>query len=101
MKPGLQTQANKPSWVALIATACLLLAIPAGRFAAVRFAPVEDLPGYGGLATGLAGICIALLAVAVLAALSLLRREAPRLLPEVMLLVSGVTLIYLFLHISG
>jgi hypothetical protein len=101
MRPESQAQQNKRPWLALLAATFLLLAIPAGRFAASRFAPAEDLTGYGGLAAGLAGICSALLAGLVLAALSLLRRESPRLLSAVMLLISGIALAWLFLHVPG
>jgi uncharacterized membrane protein len=42
-----------------------------------------------------------LLAGVVLAILSLLRREAPRLLPVTVLLVASIALVWLFLHKPG
>lgn len=101
MNPELPAQQNKRPWLALFAAACLLLAIPAGRFAAARFAPAEDLLGYGGLAAGLAGIGVVLLAGGLLGILSLLRRESPRLLSIAILLANGISLVWLFLSVPG
>ena len=101
MKPELQAVQGKRPWLALLAAACLVLAIPAGRFAAMLFAPAEDLLGYGGLAAGIAGIGVALLSGLVLAVLSLLRREVPRLLAVMLLLLAGIALTWLFLSKPG
>jgi len=101
MKPELQARQGKRPWLALLAAACLVLAIPAGRFAARWFAPTEDLLGYGGLAGAIAGIGAALLAGLLLAVLSLLRREVPRLLALMLLLVAGIALVWLLLNKPG
>jgi hypothetical protein len=98
MKPELQARQGKRPWLALLAAACLVLAIPAGRFAATWFAPAEDLLGYGGIAAFIAGIGAALLAGLLLAVLSLLRRETPRLLPWLILLATGIALAWLLLN---
>ena len=94
-------QKNQRPWLALLAAACLVLAIPAGRFAAMRFAPAEDLPGYGAFAAGISVISASLLAGVVLAILSLLCREAPRLLPVMVLTLASIALVWLFLQKPG
>lgn len=101
MKPGLQAQQGNRPWLALLAAACLLLAIPAGRCAAIRFSPAEDLSGYGGVAAGLAGIGITLLAGVLLGILSLLRRESPRTLSLVTLVAAGVASVWVLWHMPG
>ena len=101
MKPESRVQENQRPWLALLAAVCLLLAIPVARLAAMWFAPAGDLLGYGGLAAAIAGLCVSLLAGVVLAILSLLRREAPRLLPVMVLLVASIALVWLFLHKPG
>ena len=101
MKPNLQMQQGKRPWLALLAAACLLLAIPAGYFASVWFAPAGDLLGYHGLAAALAGSGIALLSAAVLAILSVLRRESLRLLSGLILLATGIALAWLLLNKPG
>ena len=101
MKPELQARQVKRPWLALLAAACLVLAIPTGRFAARWFAPTEDLLGYGGLAAAIAGMCVALLAGLLLAVLSLLRRETPRLLSWLILLAAGSALAWLLLNKPG
>jgi hypothetical protein len=101
MKPEFQAQQGKRPWLALLAVACLLLAIPAGYFASAWFVPAEDLLGYHGLAAGIAGIGVALVTGVVLAVLSLLRREAPCLLSWLVLLATGIALVWLLLNKPG
>lgn len=101
MKPVLQHGQYKRPWLALLAAACLVLAIPAGRFVAVHFAPAEDLLGYGGLAAGLSAILATLLAGLASGILSLLRRESARRLVAAVLFADIAALAWLFIMRPG
>lgn len=100
MKPRPVIKAKKPV-LAGLSFACLLLALPVGRLAVFIFAPVEDPLGYGGLGVALAGFLLTLIAGAILAVVSLLRREHPRLVSILCLLSHATVLIWVLINLPG
>lgn len=93
-------EATKPLFAAL-SFACLILALPASRLTIFLFAPAEDYLGYGGLGVALLGFLLTLIVGTILAVISLLRREHPRLISLLCLLSNAGVLLWVLINLPG
>ncbi len=86
---------------AALSFACLILPVPVARLALYLFAPTEDYLGYGGLGVALTGMNITLAAGTLLAIVSLLHKERPRLFSALCLLSHLAVIIWVMNNLPG